>query len=77
LISYHTCLDHHDLQGQVPETLVSGKTADISPIAEHYRYDWVKIYDQNTKLTDPKEVYGRWLDPAPDVSPAIPSKVLK
>ena len=31
LIRSHTALDIYELQGQVPETLLSGKTADISP----------------------------------------------
>ena len=35
LIQSHTSLDIYDLQGQVPETILSGKTADISPFIEH------------------------------------------
>ena len=77
MVRSHTSLDHHELQGQVPETLVSGQTADISPIAEHGWYDWVKFYDQVAQFPEPKEVYGRWLGPAPDVGPAMASKILK
>lgn len=77
MVRSHTSLEHYELQGQVPETLVSGQTADISPIAEHGWYDWVKYYDQGSQFPDPKEVYGRWLGPAPDIGPAMASKVLK
>jgi transposase len=77
MIRSHTCLEHHELQGQVPETLISGQTADISSIVEHGWYDWVKFYDQNAKFPEPKEFYGRWLGPAPDIGPAMASKILK
>jgi transposase len=33
-IRSHTALDSYDLQGQVPETILSGQTADVSPYAE-------------------------------------------
>ena len=47
MIRSHTALDQYDLRGQVPETIVSGQTADISPFVEHEWYDWVKWYDVN------------------------------
>ena len=39
LIRSHTALDIYELQGEVSDTLLSGKTADISPFVEHeWRY---------------------------------------
>ena len=35
LIRSNTALDIYELQGQVPETLLSGQTTDISPFIEH------------------------------------------
>ena len=40
-----TALDIYDLKGQVPETMVSGETADISPWAIYKWYEWVKFRD--------------------------------
>ena len=35
LIRSHTALDIYELQGQVPETLLSGQATGISPFIEH------------------------------------------
>jgi hypothetical protein len=77
MIRSHNCLKHHEFQGQVPETLFSGQNADISPIVENGCYDWIKFYAQIAKFTEPKEVYGRWLRPDPDMGPEMASKILK
>eukprot|EP00804_Cyclotella_cryptica_P019581 CCRYP_014330-RA/>CCRYP_014330-RA protein AED:0.31 eAED:0.31 QI:0/0/0/1/0/0/3/0/417 len=42
----HTAHDIYRLDGRVPETVVSGKTADISPFCEFGFWDWVKFRDQ-------------------------------
>jgi len=55
----HTALESYELQGQVPETIVSGQTADISPFAEHGWYDWVMWFDSDTAYPKPKELLGR------------------
>ena len=70
-------MNNFDLQNEVPETLVTGQTADISPIAELSWYDWVKFWDTNAQFPENKEVYGRWLGPAIDIGPAMSSKILK
>ena len=76
-IRSHTPIDSYELQGQVPEMVLSGQTADISPFAEYGWYDWVKYWDTLAPFPDAKEVYGRWLSPAMDIGPAMTSKVLK
>ena len=73
----HTALDGYELDGQVPETMVSGQTADISPFAEHGWYDWVMWYDSEAAYPRPREQLGRWLGPAIDIGPAMTAKILK
>ena len=76
-IRSHTALDTYELQGEVPETILSGQTADISPFIECGWYDWVKWYDSTAKYPAPKEVLGCWLGPSIDIGPAMTSKILK
>lgn len=51
-IRSHTALDSYELNGQVPETIVSGQTADISPFIEYGWYDWCKYYDSGQQFPD-------------------------
>ena len=76
-IRSHTALDQYELQGQVPETLISGQTADISPFVEFEWYDWIKIWDSEASFSHSKEVYSQWLGPSLDIGPAMTSKVLR
>ena len=59
--------------GEVPETLVSGETADISPFAEFAWYDWLKFRDDAVAFPEDREVLGRYLGPAIGVGPATVS----
>jgi hypothetical protein len=76
-IRSHTALDIYELNGQVPETILSGQTADISPFVQYGWYDWVKWYDSQSSFPEPKEHLGRWLGPSLDIGPAMTSKVMK
>ena len=73
----HTALDTFQLQGEVPETLMKGDTADISRFCEHAFYDWVMFRDQPVQFPDENPVLGRYLGPAIDVGPAMTAKILK
>ena len=78
LIRSHTALDIYKLNGEVPETIMTGDTADISIIAEHAWYDWVKFYDPVGNTFPEDTTYlGRYLGPAIDVGPALTAKILK
>jgi hypothetical protein len=77
LIQSHTALNSYELQGQVPETIVSGQTADISVLVEYEWFEWVKFRDNPTAFPEPKEILGRWLGPALDIGPAMSAKVIK
>ena len=69
----HTARGHYKLQSQVPETMLTGQTADISSLAEYGWYDWVKYHDFDSK----EEKLGRWLGPADEsVGSAMTSKIL-
>ena len=59
-IRSNTALDIYELEGQVPETILSGMTADISPYVEHEWYEWIKYYDIKASFPEDKEVLGRW-----------------
>ena len=76
-IRSHTAHDIYELNGEVPETLVTGQPSDISPFVEHPWYGWVKYWDPNVAFPDSKEVLGRWLGPSIDVGPAMTSKILQ
>ena len=65
------------MNGQVPETMVSGETADISPWAEFVWYEWVKFRDTSVSFPKDKVVLGRDLGPAIDIGPTMTRKVLK
>lgn len=77
LIRSSTALDIFKLEGQVPHTATLGQPCDISPLAMFAFYDWLVYYDEESGFPEPKEVYGKWLGPAPDIGPAMCSKILK
>ncbi|KAI2500399.1 Reverse transcriptase (RNA-dependent DNA polymerase) [Fragilaria crotonensis] len=72
-----TAHDIYKLDGQVPETMVSGETADISPHALFAWYEWVMFRDTSVTYPDNPRVLGRDLGPAVDIGPAMTRKVLK
>ena len=61
----------------MPETLLSGKTTDISPFIEHKWYNFKKWVDHGSSFPEPKEVHGRWLGPSMDIGPAMCPKIIK
>jgi len=73
----HTALDIYGLQGEVPETVVTGQTADISALAEFTWYQWVLYYDENASYPDDKQKLARWLGPSFEVGSALCAKLLK
>jgi hypothetical protein len=63
--------------GQVPETIMTGNTANISHIAEFGWYDWVVYHDNKPSFPDDKLILGRYLGPAIDTGSALTAKILK
>jgi hypothetical protein len=73
----HTAHDIYQLKGQVPQTLMTGQTADISQLYEFGWYDWCMYHDSSISFPDDRLCLGRWIGPALDVGPAMTAKVLK
>ena len=76
-IRSHTAHDICSLNGQVPETLVSGETADISPFSLFKWYEWVMFCDTSVPFPDNQMVLGCDLGPAIDIGPAMTCKIIK
>ena len=69
----HTARGHYKLHGEVPETVLTGQTTDISALAEYGWYNWVMFYSYGSH----HEELGRWLGPSEDyVGSAMTSKIL-
>ena len=62
---------------QVPETIVSGETADVSLFAQFKWIEWVMIRNTSVTYQDGTMVLGRDLGPAINKGPAVTRKVLK
>ena len=65
------------LKSQVPETMASGQTPDISPFAAFRWYEWVMFQDTIVSYPEDKMVLVRDLGPALDIGPAMTRKILK
>ena len=78
LIRLHKVLYIKNLNGKVPETVMTGDTADISTIESNGWYDWMKFYDLvgNSFLED-KYYLRHYLGQAIDIGPALTVKILK
>ena len=53
-IRCHKVPDIPTLNGQVPKTVVTGNTADISELVEFVWYQWVYYRDDKTSFTFPE-----------------------
>ncbi len=72
-----TSNDIYMTTGQVPETIITGNTANISHIAEFGWYDWVIFCDNKPSYPDDKLILGRYLGPTIDTGWALTAKILK
>jgi hypothetical protein len=77
LMRYCTSNDIYMTAGQVPETLMTGDTTDISHIAEFAWFDWFMFQDKVPSYPDEKTTLGSYLGPATDTGSALTFKVLK
>src|SRR5688572_2943254 len=73
----NTALSIYSMEGQVPETMILGHTANISPFAKVGWFKWVYWWFVNSAYLEQKEVLGMWLGPAVDVDPAMRVTILK
>jgi hypothetical protein len=77
LICSFTCNTICMTNGETPETIMTGTTADISHICEFGWYDWVMFRDNAPLYPDDRMILGRYLGPATDVGSALTAKILK
>jgi hypothetical protein len=63
--------------GKVPETIMTGSTANISHICEFGWYDMVMFRDNVPTFTDIKLTLGQYLGPATNVGSALTAKIFK
>ena len=74
----HSCTTNsiYITAGKVPETIMTGDTANISRICQFGWYDWV-MYHDHTTLPEDKSLLGQYLGPAIDVGLMLTAKILK
>ena len=77
LIRSHTASEIFSANGEVPETIMTGDTADISRLCQFAWYDWLMFRDAQASYPDDTIVLGRYLGPAIDTGPAHTAKILK
>ena len=73
----NTAHDIYILQVEVSETVMSGKTSDISQFSELAFYQWVMFRDDPIQFPDENPVLGRYLGPALNVGMEMTSKITK
>ncbi|MGL4350630.1 MAG: hypothetical protein ACRCT2_08740, partial [Plesiomonas shigelloides] len=73
----NTAHNNYQLFDQVPETVVSGETSDITTFAEFQWYEWIKFRDTAVSFPEDTVLLGRDLGPAIDIGPAYTRKILK
>jgi hypothetical protein len=71
LIRSLTCNNVYMTNGEVPETIMTGSTANLSHICEFGWYDWVMFRDNLLAFPDVELILGRYLGPATDVGSAL------
>ena len=77
LIRSNTALDIYELKGQVPETVMSRETSDISPFVELEWYQWLMFRDTGVSYLHDQEVLGMYLGPSMDTGLAMTAQILK
>ena len=77
LIRSHTALDIYGLEVQVPQTVMSGQTGNISSLCEFEWFEWVIFFQPKETYPDDKIFISIWLGPAIDVGTAMTYKILR
>ena len=77
LIRSHTALDIYGLEGQVPETVMSGQTGNIISLCEFKWFKWVMFFQPKETYPDDKMFIGIWLGPAIDVGATMTYNILR
>jgi hypothetical protein len=76
-IQSNNAWDIYKVQGETPETLLSGETANISQFCELSFYEMIMFQDEPVSYPENNLVIGKFLGIAVDVGPAMTAKILK
>jgi hypothetical protein len=77
-VTSNTAGNYFGLNGENPESMLSGQTANASEFAEHGWYNWIKFRDAVLPHPEDKLVLGRYyLGPNTNIGPAMTAKILK
>ena len=78
-IQSNTARGIYMLQGETPETVMSGETSDISQFCELGFYEWIMFREEPDHAQFPVDspILGRYLGPAINVGPVMTAKILK
>ena len=76
LICSHTAHNIYALEGEVPETRMTGQTADISNLCKHEWYEWVMFRDCSQSYPDEQVRLGRFLGPTTNIGSVMTQKLL-
>ena len=76
-IRCHTDHDIPTLNGQVPKTVVTGNTEDISELVKFGWYQWIYYRDDTTYFPLPEEELGIYLWPSANVGSKMITWILK
>ena len=77
LIRSHTDRELYGLEGQVPETVMSVQTGDISSLCEFEWFEWVMFFQPKETYPDENMFICRWLGPAIDVGTDMTYNILR
>ena len=68
----------YQLKGEVPETIMTGATYNISHLCEFAWYDWVMYNKEKAGFPEDKEVLGQYLVPTdPGVGSTMSYQILR
>ena len=73
----HTAHDIYCVNGETPETIMSGETSGISQFCELKWYGWIMFRYLVILFPENKMVLGRYLGPSIYVGPYMTAKIMK
>ena len=66
----------YKLDGEIPKTVMSGKTSDISLFCKLEWFEWVMFEDETAPFPDDVLKLSNYLGPSIDVGPAMTATIL-
>ena len=73
----NTACGIYKLDGEVPETIMSGETSNISQFCELKWFEWVMFQDKTVPYPNDHFRLGRYLSLIIDIGPALMAEIIK